>query len=281
MRPRTLLIGLLALAVLTAGTGAALVYFGVYNVAATEQHTAPVYWLLNTSLKRSAVRRAPTQTPPDLDARESVARGFALYRRYCVSCHGAPGVAPDAFALGMTPLPANLALSAKHWQAGELYWVIRNGIKMTGMPGWQFRLRDGQLWDIVAFVRRLPMLSPQDYAAQTRLADSAQASADDTRTQPSVAAQADPRRGRKALQQYACVSCHEIPHVVGAINPVGPPLAGIARRGFIGGVLPNTRENMVRWLRNPQAIDPRTAMPDLGVSEADAQDIAAYLETLR
>lgn len=281
MRPRSLLLALLALAALSAGAGAAMVYFGLYNVAATEQHTAPVYWLLNISLKRAAAQRAPTQTPPDLDATENIARGFMLYRQHCVSCHGAPGVAPDAFALGMTPLPANLALSAKHWQAGELYWVIRHGIKMTGMPAWEFRLRDGQLWELVAFLRRLPMLSPQDYAAQTRLAEAARPAADHATPQPFVAAQADPQRGRKALQQYACVSCHEIPHVVGAINPVGPPLAGMARRGFIGGVLPNTRENLVRWLRNPQAIDPRTAMPDLGVSEADAHHIAAYLETLR
>lgn len=279
MRRQRILYSLLA--ALAAGTGAALVYFGAYNVAATDQHTAPVYWLLNTALKRAATQRAPARTPSHLDTAESAARGLPLYRQHCVSCHGAPGVAPDAFALGMTPLPANLALTAKHWTPGELYWVIRHGIKMTGMPAWGFRLRDEDLWDIVAFLRRLPALSPQAYAAETQLDDTRQAPADAVAAQPFVAAQADPKRGRQALQQYACVSCHEIPRVVGAIHPVGPPLAGMAHRGFIGGVLPNTRENMVRWLRNPQAIDPRTAMPDLGVSEADAHHIAAYLETLR
>lgn len=67
---------------------------------------------------------------------------------------------------------------------------------------------------------------------------------------------------------------------MGANAPVGPPLAGISARGFLGGVLPNTPENLVRWLRAPQEINPRTAMPDLGVSERDARDIAAYLATL-
>ena len=62
--------------------------------------------------------------------------------------------------------------------------------------------------------------------------------------------------------------------------PVGPPLAGIARRAFIAGVLPNTDDNMVRWLRAPQQIDPRSAMPTLGLGAQDAADIAAFLRTL-
>ena len=72
-----------------------------------------------------------------------------------------------------------------------------------------------------------------------------------------------------------------IPGIVGSNAPVGPPLAGVASRQMLGGVLPNSPENMVRWLRDPQKIAPLTAMPDLGVTERDAHDIAAYLATLR
>jgi cytochrome c1 len=72
-----------------------------------------------------------------------------------------------------------------------------------------------------------------------------------------------------------------IPGATGPRARVGPPLAGIASRKILAGVLPNTPENMVRWLRGPQSVDPPTAMPDLGVTERDARDITAYLATLK
>ena len=84
-------------------------------------------------------------------------------------------------------------------------------------------------------------------------------------------------RGKNALQQYACITCHVIPGVVGANNAVGPSLAGIGSRKYLAGVLPNTPENLVRWIRNPKAVDEKTAMPALDVSGQDAIDIAAYL----
>ena len=88
-------------------------------------------------------------------------------------------------------------------------------------------------------------------------------------------------RGKAALQQYACVTCHDIPGVVGAYAPVGPPLGGIAARKLIAGNLANTPENMIRWLRSPPSVNPVTAMPDLGVTERDARDIAEFLATLK
>lgn len=87
-------------------------------------------------------------------------------------------------------------------------------------------------------------------------------------------------RGRTALHQHACQSCHVIPGVVGSDRHVGPPLAGFARRTLIAGRLPNTRDNLVAWIREPQRIDPNSAMPSMGVNQADAQDMAAYLEHL-
>jgi cytochrome c2 len=91
----------------------------------------------------------------------------------------------------------------------------------------------------------------------------------------------DPDRGRYVLLQYGCITCHDIPGVVGAAIPVGPPLDGMALRSFIGGVMPNSAENMVRWLLAPQQFVPDGAMPNLGVTERDARDMAAYLESLR
>jgi cytochrome c1 len=84
-----------------------------------------------------------------------------------------------------------------------------------------------------------------------------------------------------ALYQYACSACHTIPGITGSSPQVGPPLDGLGSRTLIAGKLANTQENLVRWLRRPHQVDPLTAMPDLGVTEADARDIAAYLSTLR
>ncbi|GGI54965.1 c-type cytochrome [Oxalicibacterium solurbis] len=91
----------------------------------------------------------------------------------------------------------------------------------------------------------------------------------------------DPAKGRIALTQYGCQACHVIPGITGSDVHVGPPLEGLASRDMIAGSLPNTPDNLVRWIRDPQAVDPQTAMPNMGVSEAHAQDIAAYLATLK
>jgi cytochrome c len=91
----------------------------------------------------------------------------------------------------------------------------------------------------------------------------------------------DPSRGPDLLRKYGCQSCHAIPGVVGANGLVGPPLAGIASRSYIGGVLPNAPDNMLRWIRDPKAVDPLTAMPNTGVTQSDARHIVAYLYTLR
>jgi cytochrome c len=91
----------------------------------------------------------------------------------------------------------------------------------------------------------------------------------------------NPARGKEVLRQYGCVSCHTIPGIRGANALVGPSLQQVASRVYIAGVLPNTPENMLRWLQNPPAVDPLTAMPNMGVTEADARDMAGYLYTLR
>ena len=91
----------------------------------------------------------------------------------------------------------------------------------------------------------------------------------------------DPERGKLLLRQYGCGSCHMIPGVAVARGNVGPPLEAIGARVYLAGVLPNSPRNMVRWIRAPQEIDPRTAMPNLQVPEQHAQDMVAYLYRLR
>lgn len=91
----------------------------------------------------------------------------------------------------------------------------------------------------------------------------------------------DPRRGRDLVEVYACGSCHVVPRVLGADAQVGPPLTGFGERAYIGGELPNTPDNLVRWIMNPRAVEPNTAMPPMGVTEQEARDLAAFLYTLR
>jgi mono/diheme cytochrome c family protein len=263
---------LAVLSLLAAATAAAVFYAGLYDISATDQHLAPTYRLLDAGMRRSVKQRAARIAVPDLDQPGQMHRGLALYRQHCVQCHGAPGVAPEPFALGMTPAPANLVYTAREWPPAEVFWVVKEGIKMTGMPAWKYRMADEDLWAIVSFMRELTGLSPDEY--RSRKAERA------IEAVP-AASTPDAGRGKKAINQYACATCHEIPGIVGANAPVGPPLKDIGTRGFIAGVLPNTPENMVRWLRHPQAVNRRSAMPDLGVSERDASDIAAYLSTLR
>ena len=84
-------------------------------------------------------------------------------------------------------------------------------------------------------------------------------------------------RGRVLLASYGCGTCHEIPGVRNATGTVGPPLAALHERVYLAGVLPNTPENLVRWIRAPQEVDPQTAMPNLGVGESQARDMATFL----
>jgi cytochrome c len=91
----------------------------------------------------------------------------------------------------------------------------------------------------------------------------------------------DPSRGPDLMRKYGCQTCHTIPGVVGADGLVGPPLAGIASRSYIAGVLPNAPDNMLAWIQDPKRVDPKTAMPKVGVTPSDARHIAAYLYTLK
>ena len=96
-----------------------------------------------------------------------------------------------------------------------------------------------------------------------------------------VAADGDAENGRLLLRQFGCGTCHVIPGVAAADGRMGPPLAGVARRAYLAGVLPNTPESMAGFIRAPSTADPATAMPDLQVTAEHARDMVAYLYTLR
>lgn len=282
------LIGLIVVAIVTSVGAAAFVYSGVYDIAATDQHTAPVFWLLKTTMRRAVEHHARGVHVPQLADPTLIATGRTLFVAHCSRCHGAPGVAPEPFALGLRPTPANLANTGIEWNPGELYWAIKHGMKLTGMPAWEFRLADDDVWAIVAYIQRMPYESPREfrerlaaYASRPASAPLSPSAVDQSANRAGTVSGGNPRQGRHLLLQYGCDVCHEIPGVVGASMPVGPPLDHMGLHSFIGGVLQNTPGNMVRWIRTPQTFVPDGAMPDLGVTDRDALDIAAYLESLR
>ncbi|HVU12099.1 MAG TPA: c-type cytochrome [Phototrophicaceae bacterium] len=100
-------------------------------------------------------------------------------------------------------------------------------------------------------------------------------------TQPTTVSGSDAAQGVQALADYGCGACHVIAGVSGATGTVGPALNNLAQRAYIAGKLQNTPDNLVQWIRFPQEVEPGVDMPDLGVTEAAARDIAAYLYTLK
>jgi mono/diheme cytochrome c family protein len=257
----------------------ALLNQGAYNITALKQHTQLIYNVLGYAMMRSLETRSRDIELPDLEE-VNVLAGIALYEEHCMRCHGAPGIGPDSFSLGMVPAPTAIASIARKRDAKEIYWAIENGIKMTGMPAWRYRMSDEQMWQLVAFVIKVTELSVPEYTDLRERALAVYGTPEGSGHFEMDPESSPIEYGRVALQQYNCAACHQIPGVTSADNHVGPPLAGVAKRAFIAGVLANTDENLIRFIRFPQEVDPKSAMPNLGVSEFHARLMVLYLRSL-
>jgi mono/diheme cytochrome c family protein len=150
---------------------AGFAYSGFYDVSASSPHSNLVNWLLSTVSHASIERHAKGIAEPDLDEGTLVLAGVKDFNSRCVACHGAPGQEPEAVGRGLNPPAPDLAESAKEMTPAELFWVTKNGIKMTGMPAWGKTQRDDELWPVIAFLTRLPDLDSDAY--QTMLASAA------------------------------------------------------------------------------------------------------------
>ncbi len=145
--------------------GVGLIYSGIINVAATNPHNALTSWVLSTASDRSIEYHARGIKAPPLDDRNMILAGFRHYREMCVECHLAPGIKASEISKGLMPEPPRLGEAAEEWSAAELFWVIKHGIKMTGMPAWGPTHSDKKLWQVVAFVKQLPGMTPAEYRA--------------------------------------------------------------------------------------------------------------------
>ncbi|MGD0723822.1 MAG: cytochrome c [Roseiarcus sp.] len=160
------------LAILAAVAAAVFFFGGFYDVAGTSDQPAVVDWAL-AAVRRASIDRHATEQPTiALDDPAILRAGARAYvARGCVNCHGAPGVPWAKYSEGMRPWPADLKEIAKDTGAPQIYWVVRNGIKMTGMPSFGSEgVPDQEIWTIAAFVKKLPGVSEADFKAWTAAA---------------------------------------------------------------------------------------------------------------
>jgi mono/diheme cytochrome c family protein len=144
--------------------GALFVYSGFYDIGATTRHWGITHWVIETVRVRSIKAHAAGITvPPGLDDPTKIPIGVEHFAAHCAVCHGAPGVPKGDIAAGLYPQPPDLALTAQAYTDGELFWTLKHGLKMTGMPAWADH-SDQELWATVAFLRKLPGMIPEDYA---------------------------------------------------------------------------------------------------------------------
>jgi mono/diheme cytochrome c family protein len=161
---KTVLLSVLAGYALLIVIGAAVVYAGFYDVSASKAHWPVTSWFLDTARRHSIAAHARGLQPPaDLNSPDKLALGVSHFAAHCAMCHGAPGVPKDDIAQGMYPSPPDLVAVSAQYNERELFWILRHGIKMTGMPAWPDH-SDDDLWSIVAFLKKLPSMSEADYA---------------------------------------------------------------------------------------------------------------------
>jgi mono/diheme cytochrome c family protein len=157
------------LIILAIAAGAVFFLGGFFNVAASVEDPGVVNWALVQVRQASIARHATDQPPNSINDQASVqagARAFAA--RGCTNCHGGPGVEWQKFSEGLNPAPPDLKEAVGDSEPGELFWIVKNGIKMTGIPSFATAgLPDAEMWQIVAFLKKLPNVSEADYKSWT------------------------------------------------------------------------------------------------------------------
>ena len=148
------------LGVLALGAGA-FVYSGIYNIGADDHHTKPVFAVLQTLRERSIQAHSQDLKVPDLNDPQLILKGAGQYAAMCTQCHLKPGMKDSELRPGLYPQPPNL--SQTQVDPKEAFWVIKHGIKMSAMPAWGGSHDDPTIWSMVAFLQKLPAMTPAQY----------------------------------------------------------------------------------------------------------------------
>lgn len=203
-----------------AGLGAFMIMAtGIYDIGASKPHFAVTHWLLDFAKRRSIETQSLLiRAPEALDDRDLVTLGATHYLGGCAPCHGAPGLPRNPVVSSMLPQPADLVRVAPTWTSAQLFWIVRNGLKYTGMPAWPDVTREDEVWALVAFLRTLPTLTPEQYARM------------------STGGLASPQRSGREIAEFGaetealsrCGRCHD-PQAPGTASGLVPRLAGQSR----------------------------------------------------
>jgi len=177
---------------------AVFIWSGFYNVAATREHFGITTWLLDKLRRQSVETRSYfVENPPSLGDPDRISLGAAHFEGGCAPCHGRPGDAVDVIVSGMLPSPPPLAGAVVHQSPEEVFWIVKHGLKYTGMPAWPAQGRDDEVWALTAFLKQLPGGTAADYQRLSGR-DRLPAEPHDKPTQGS---------GTAALTQ--CIRCHD------------------------------------------------------------------------
>lgn len=150
--------------ILFCAAGILYLYSGYYDISATRPHWSTTAWLIEQARERSVEFHSKEIKPPDLKDPKLLRIGAEEYHEMCQLCHGAPGQKALGFTGGLYPKPPNLASrEIQEMSDAEAFWIVKNGIKLTGMPAFGPGHNENTLWGIVSFWRRLPILSPEQY----------------------------------------------------------------------------------------------------------------------
>jgi len=161
---RKSLLTLTVLSGVAVAAGAGFIWSGIYNIGADDTHTRPVYALMQAMRERSIETRAhKLQLPADLSDPARITQGAGNYSAMCTGCHLGPGMEETELSKGLYPAPPNLAKEPV--DAAEAFWVIKHGIKASGMPAWGKSMDDDYIWNMAAFLQQLPKLNVEQYQA--------------------------------------------------------------------------------------------------------------------
>lgn len=141
---------------------------GLFNIAASSGHWPVVAWFLHFTMRNSVETHSTGIDAPRLDDPALVKLGAGHYAFGCAACHGTVDAPPNPIVREMTPNPPHLIERIPRWDAAELFWIVKHGVKYTGMPAWAARERADEIWAVVAFLLRLPDLTPQEYRTLTQ-----------------------------------------------------------------------------------------------------------------
>jgi mono/diheme cytochrome c family protein len=142
--------------------GVGFICSGIYNIGADDHHTKIVLAIIQQLRERSIAVRARAIDPPNLEDPTRIGAGAEHYAALCVGCHLAPGVTKSEMRVGLYPHPPNLAQEDTR-DAQRAFWTVKHGIKMSAMPAWGKTLDDAAVWDLVAFLRQMPSMTPETY----------------------------------------------------------------------------------------------------------------------